>query len=71
MIGWTVDEYLHTDLVHAALATAVAMRGELADEVILRGDRGCQYTSEQLARVACEHDLVRSVGRTAVCSDRA
>jgi len=30
-----------------------------------------QYTSEQLARCAGEHNLVRSVGRTAVCWDNA
>jgi putative transposase len=71
VIGWAIDEYLHTDLVQAALAMAVAMRGELADEVILHADRGCQYTSAQLARFAREHNLVRSVGRTAVCWDNA
>jgi hypothetical protein len=46
---------------------AVTMRGELADEVILPAHRGCQYTSAQLAHFAREHNLVRSVGRTAVC----
>jgi len=34
-----IDEYLHTDLVQAALAIAVAMRGELAEQVILHDDR--------------------------------
>lgn len=58
---------MHTDLVQAALAMTVAMRGEFADEVILHANRGCQYTSAQLARFAREHNLVRSVGRTAVC----
>ena len=41
VIGWALDEYLHTDLVQAALAMAVAMRGEFADEVILHADRSC------------------------------
>ncbi len=50
---------------------AVAMRGELAEQVVLHADRGCQYTSAQLARFAREHNLVRSVGRTAVCWDNA
>ena len=45
---------------------AVTMRGELAGEVILHADRGCQYTSAQLARFARGRNLVRSVGRTAV-----
>jgi putative transposase len=71
VIGWALDEYLHTDLVQAAVAMAVAMRGELAGQVVLHADRGCQYTSAQLARFAREHNLVRSVGRTAVCWDNA
>jgi putative transposase len=42
VIGWAIDEHLHTDLVQAALAMAAATRGELADEMILHADRGCQ-----------------------------
>lgn len=34
VIGWAIDEHLHTDLVESALAMAVAMRGELAEQVI-------------------------------------
>jgi transposase InsO family protein len=71
VIGWAVDEHLHTDLVQAALVMAVAMRGELAERVILHADQGCQYTSAQLARFAGKHNLVRSVGRTAVCWDKS
>jgi putative transposase len=67
VIGWAIDEHMHTDLVQAALEMAVAMRGELAEEVILHADRGCQYTWAQLARFAAEHNLVHSVGRTSVC----
>jgi putative transposase len=37
----------------------------------LNADRGCQYTSAQLARFAREHNLARSVGRTGVCWDNA
>ena len=71
VIGWAIDTYLHTDLVQAALAMATAMRSELAEQVILHADRGCQYTSAQLAQFAAEHNLARSVGRTAVCWDNA
>jgi putative transposase len=42
VIGWAIDEYLHTDLVQSALQMAVTMRGELANQVILHADRGCQ-----------------------------
>ena len=38
VIGWAIDEHLRTDLVEAALSMAVAMRGELAQEVILHAD---------------------------------
>jgi putative transposase len=38
VIGWAVDEHMHTDLVESAVAMAVAMRGDLADEVILHAD---------------------------------
>src|SRR5262245_20912925 len=71
VIGWAIDEHLGTDLVTSAVALAVAMCGELAGEVILHADRGCQYTSAQLARFARDHSLLRSVGRTAVCWDNA
>ena len=66
VIGWGIDEQMSTDLVQAAVAMAVTMRAGLASEVILRADRGCQYTSAQLAWFAAEHNLVRLVGRTAV-----
>jgi transposase InsO family protein len=70
VIGWAIDEHRHADLVTAALAIAVAIRGQLAEQVILHADRGGQYTSTQLARFAHEHNVVRSVGRTAVCWDK-
>ena len=70
VIGWAIDEHLRTDLVEGALLMAVAMRGEVAPEVILHADRGCQYTSAQLARFARRHNLARSVGRTGVCWDK-
>jgi len=38
VIGWAIDEYLHTDLVQAALEMAVAMRGEFAEQVVLHAD---------------------------------
>jgi transposase InsO family protein len=42
VIGWAIDEHLRSDLVTSALSMAVAMRAELAAEVILHADRGCQ-----------------------------
>jgi transposase InsO family protein len=71
VIGWAIDDHLRTELVESALLMAVAMRRELAEEVILHADRGCQYTSAQLATFARRHNLARSVGRTGVCWDNA
>ena len=71
VIGWALDEHLRTDLVELALSMALAMRGELAQEVILHADRGCQYTSAQLARFADRHDVAHSVGRTEVWDNAA
>jgi putative transposase len=67
VIGWALEDHMRADLVESAVAMAVAMRGELAQEVILHADRGCQYTSAQLARFAREHNVARSVGRTGQC----
>jgi putative transposase len=71
VIGWALDDHLRTELVESAVAMAVGMRGELAQTVILHADRGCQYTSAQLARFADRHNLARSVGRTGQCWDNA
>ena len=69
VIGWAIDEHLRTDLVEPALSMAVAMRGELADEVTLHADCDCRYTSAQIAAFTHQHNLARSVGRTDVCWD--
>lgn len=71
VIGWAIAEHMHTDLVEAALAMAVAMRGQRPERVIFHADHGSQYTSGQLARFARAHDLAQSVGRTDVCWDNA
>jgi hypothetical protein len=38
VIGWALDEHLRTELVESAVAMAVAMRGALAERVILHAD---------------------------------
>jgi putative transposase len=40
VIGWVIDEHMRADLVESAWAMAVAMRGELAETVIVHADRG-------------------------------
>jgi hypothetical protein len=38
VIGWAIDDHMRTDLVESAVAMAIAMRGELAEAVILHAD---------------------------------
>ena len=69
VLGRTVGDSLHTDLVEDALRQAVALRGHLPRKVIFHADRGTQYTSAQLAEAAAELGVLRSMGRTGVCWD--
>ena len=74
VIGYAFADNLHTDLVESALRRAVTFRDPATgdtDKVIFHADRGCQYTSTQLAAVAEELDVRPSVGRTGVCWDNA
>jgi putative transposase len=74
VLGYALSDSLHTDLVETALRRAVTFRGAHAGStqgVIFHADRGCQYTSTQLADVADELGVRLSVGRTGVCWDNA
>ncbi len=74
VLGYAFADNLHTDLVESALRRAVTFRDPATgdtDKVIFHADRGCQYTSTQLATVAAELDVRLSVGRTGVCWDNA
>ena len=74
VLGYAFSKSLHTDVVESALRRAVTFRDPVSgatDGVIFHADRGCQYTSTQLADVATELDVRLSVGRTGVCWDNA
>ncbi len=74
VLGYAFSDSLHTDVVETALRRAVAFRDPATGPtsgVIFHADRGCQYTSEQMAAVAAELDVRQSVGRTGVCWDNA
>lgn len=71
VLGRVVAKNMDAGLVEQALRQAVALRGQLPGKVIFHADRGCQYTSEQIARTAADLDLLQSVGRTGVCWDNA
>lgn len=74
VLGYAFSDTLHTDVVESALRRAVAFRDPATgttDGVVFHADRGCQYTSTQLANVADEVGVRLSVGRTGVCWDNA
>ncbi|MTD17477.1 IS3 family transposase [Nakamurella sp. YIM 132087] len=71
VIGYAFSDSLHIDMVEMALRRAVAFRDTDCSGVIFHADRGCQYTSAQLAVVAGELGVRQSVGRTGVCWDNA
>lgn len=71
VLGYAFSDSLHTDIVEDALRRAVMFRHGQTAGVILHADRGCQYTSEQLDRVARDLGVRLSVGRTGVCWDNA
>jgi putative transposase len=71
VIGYAFSDSLHTDVVESALRRAVTFRGVDTTGVIFHADRGCQYTSAHLARVADDLAVRLSVGRTGICYDNA
>ncbi len=84
VLGYAFSDSLHTDVVEDALRRAVSFREPSAtfapqgrevmaeeDKLIFHADRGCQYTSAQLAQAAAEYGVWLSVGRTGVCYDNA
>jgi transposase InsO family protein len=62
---------MRSDLIEAALRQAVALRGSLPNKVVFHSDRGSNYTSAQIAGLAKELPILRSMGRTGVCWDNA
>jgi len=74
VLGYAFADNLHTDIVESALRRAVTFRDAATGPTtgtIFHADRGCQYTSTQLADVAEELDVRLSVGRSGVCWDNA
>jgi transposase InsO family protein len=71
VLGRKITDHMRADLVEDTLTQAVTLRGELPDRIVFHADRGCQYTSEQIALVAQGFKLLRSMGATGVCWDNA
>jgi len=63
VVGWATADHLRTELIVEALQMAHDQRRPGAG-VIFHSDRGCQYTSRELATLATEFGIRLSVGRT-------
>ncbi|MFB6620668.1 IS3 family transposase [Streptomyces sp. NPDC056367] len=70
VVGWATADHLRTELVADALTAACRTRRP-ASPVIFHSDRGCQYTSSELAALATDFGIRLSVGRTGQCWDNA
>lgn len=70
VVGFAVADHLRTELVADALANALASR-DPDPGVIFHSDRGCQYTSAEVAGLAGDCQVTLSVGRTGQCWDNA
>lgn len=71
VLGWSIEDHMRAELVTAALAMAVAVRGSRPERVVFHADRGSQYTSAEVADFARDHGLLCSVGASGVCWDNA
>jgi putative transposase len=70
VVGWAMADHMRTSLVCEAVTMAVSHR-DIDDHAILHSDRGCQYTSAELAAHLDSLNMVGSMGRTGVCWDNA
>ena len=70
VVGWSVADHMRTSLVTDALTMAVTHR-QPSGPVIFHADRGCQYTSREMAGFCEANNIRRSLGRTGICYDNA
>ena len=70
IVGWAIDERMKARLVVAAVAVAVARRGEV-DGCILHADRGSQFRARKVARALARHRMVGSMGQVGSAADNA
>jgi putative transposase len=73
VVGFAMDSHHDTELAHAALAMAVAVRGgkEAIAGVIMHTDQGSEYTAHRF-RDACERmGIKQSMGRVGSALDNA
>lgn len=70
IVGYSIDSRMKSRLAVAALASAVARRGEVAG-CIVHSDRGSQFRSRKFVAALHRHSLVGSMGQVGAAGDNA
>jgi putative transposase len=70
IVGWSMSDRLHADLVCQAL-TAAYWRRKPAPGLIMHSDRGSQYASDHYRKLIADFRMLQSMSRTANCWDNA
>jgi transposase InsO family protein len=70
IVGYSIDSRMKSQLAVAALAGAVARRGEVAG-CVLHSDRGSQFRSRKFLHALGRHHMVGSMGRVGAAGDNA
>ncbi|MDZ7911937.1 MAG: IS3 family transposase [Rhodococcus sp. (in: high G+C Gram-positive bacteria)] len=61
LVGWSIADHMHTELVEGALGAAALTRGSLAGAV-LHADHGSQYTSQAFSSLCRKLGVTQAVG---------
>ena len=70
IVGWAMENHLKTELVLAALNTALTQRRPPAS-VVHHSDHGCQYTSYTFGKRCQEMNVIPSMGSVGDAYDNA
>lgn len=70
IVGWSMANTMHTQLVVDAMEMAAA-RGFILPETVFHSDRGAQYTSKYFQAWCKAAQVTQSMGATGVCWDNA
>lgn len=70
IVGLSMGERLHTDLVSNALKQAIFSRG-VKEGLMHHSDRGCQYTSKEFNELSSRHGIKLSMSGKGHCYDNA
>ena len=70
VVGWAMADHMRAELVCDALTMASRHRS-MIEGAVFHSDRGCQYTSSEVANHLEHLNMVGSMGRVGLCWDNA